>query len=326
MYAVSRGFAELYSHPSARLRGKNWLSLAIGDEKSLLEKGLVQAKAGKLVRLETVCKINGDERTISWLFYPLPRNRLAAEGTEITKLDARERWLVKTAKMAVLTETVTALAHEFNQPLNIMRLAAANALAAMKNGDNAKALSKLKRIQDQLKRAASLVEAVRSLKTVGGKRRFAVEATVRRLLASFRELLLRRRITLSLRTENVAGVKLFGSPELFELMLTNLLVNAKEAVLAVPPPGRIILCLKGNKEWLELVVRDNGVGIAADSRPHLFAPFFTSKSRQGSGLGLAMVHNIASDMGGRVEVGGGRNGGEFSGSEFKVVLPLKGGR
>jgi two-component system nitrogen regulation sensor histidine kinase GlnL len=51
---------------------------------------------------------------------------------------------------------------------------------------------------------------------------------------------------------------------------------------------------------LEVVVRDNGHGIAADLLPHIFDPFVTTKSR-GSGLGLALVAKIVGDHGGVIE-------------------------
>jgi two-component system nitrogen regulation sensor histidine kinase GlnL len=67
---------------------------------------------------------------------------------------------------------------------------------------------------------------------------------------------------------------------------------------------------------LEVTVRDNGGGIAADLMPHIFDPFVTTKPR-GSGLGLALVAKIIDDHGGMIECDSapGR-------TIFRVLLPV----
>lgn len=328
LYSASAGFAAFYDCPRASLKGKSWLGLAGRDEKPLLEKALGRAQEGKMVRVETVSNLNGRRRAVSWLFRPLAEREVAAEGTELTELDARERRLVKAAKMAVLTDTVTALAHEFAQPLNIMNAAVSNALLALKAGDGDKVAEKLRRIATQVKRTASLVESVRNLETIGKRRYFMPLAAVRRVVASFREPMAERGINLILRSQGVVGVRVFGSAELFELLLTNLLVNAEEAVMASPPPGKITVSLLKTASLktaslkttggVRLKVRDNGIGIAAKDRNKLFEPFFTTKQRGGHGLGLAMVYNIAAHMGGNARLTAAKDG-----AEFEVTLPTK---
>ncbi len=87
-----------------------------------------------------------------------------------------------------------------------------------------------------------------------------------------------------------------------EQALINLLLNAFEAS---PPGGRLTVWTKTTRNTdprlIELGVRDRGPGISPDQKPHLFTPFYTSKS-QGTGLGLSNVKRIVDAHSGEVEV------------------------
>jgi signal transduction histidine kinase len=70
-------------------------------------------------------------------------------------------------------------------------------------------------------------------------------------------------------------------------------------------------------------VEDNGLGIPAEARPHIFERFFRvdkARSREmgGAGLGLSIVKSICTAHGGRVDF----TSVEGKGSRFKVELPL----
>ncbi|MBT4098888.1 MAG: HAMP domain-containing histidine kinase, partial [Gemmatimonadetes bacterium] len=64
-------------------------------------------------------------------------------------------------------------------------------------------------------------------------------------------------------------------------------------------------------------IGDDGPGIPATVRQHLFEPFFTTRQK-GSGLGLAIVQQAAEKNGGRVEV----DSAEGEGAVFRMILPL----
>jgi nitrogen fixation/metabolism regulation signal transduction histidine kinase len=55
------------------------------------------------------------------------------------------------------------------------------------------------------------------------------------------------------------------------------------------------------QDRIEWIVEDNGIGVPAEVRDKVFAPYFTTKlSEGGTGLGLAIVHRIIFDHGGRI--------------------------
>ena len=96
--------------------------------------------------------------------------------------------------------------------------------------------------------------------------------------------------------------------ELLDQALINLVRNAIEA-LRDAPAGRIALSAHRDPDGrVAIAVADNGPGIALDQREKIFVPFFTTK-RQGSGVGLTLVRQIATAHGGTVDVSNTPGGG-----------------
>jgi two-component system nitrogen regulation sensor histidine kinase NtrY len=96
--------------------------------------------------------------------------------------------------------------------------------------------------------------------------------------------------------------------DLLDQALINLLRNAIEAVRDTPA-ARIALSARRDPDGrVAIAVADNGPGIAADQLEKVFVPFFTTK-RQGSGVGLTLVRQIATAHGASVDVAPTPGGG-----------------
>ncbi|HSH70413.1 MAG TPA: ATP-binding protein, partial [Deferrisomatales bacterium] len=90
-----------------------------------------------------------------------------------------------------------------------------------------------------------------------------------------------------------------------------------ESVLLAPEEIRRDLRLQAGPH-VSLTVRDTGGGIPETIRGRIFEPFFTTKEvGEGSGMGLAMVHGVVSDLGGAVRV----ESVVGEGTRFQVLLP-----
>jgi len=111
--------------------------------------------------------------------------------------------------------------------------------------------------------------------------------------------------------------KLSIDPEQIQKVLTNLILNAKEAV---GNESRIEVRTGQEGSWVFLSVADNGCGMTKEFIENsLFRPFKTTK-RQGMGIGLFHSKMIVEAHGGKIEV----ESEIGKGTMFKVMLPLKG--
>lgn len=120
------------------------------------------------------------------------------------------------------------------------------------------------------------------------------------------------------------GHKLFGDPVKLQRIITNLAANAMDAYRDKKGAGARSVKVSAyiSQEHLAIRVRDHGKGIAPEQLPHLFEPFYTTKSpgrKSGLGIGLSTVRQyVKEDFGGIISVTSSVNGG----TEFQVELPL----
>jgi signal transduction histidine kinase len=126
-------------------------------------------------------------------------------------------------------------------------------------------------------------------------------------LAALRELRIERRIA--------PGLRVAGNREALKRALANMLDNA---VRLAPEGSRIELAGSQANGWVSITVTDEGPGIDPEDRPHVFDRFWHGDgSRPGSGLGLAVVKQVADSHGGRVSDRPSPAGG----SRFELAVP-----
>lgn len=103
-------------------------------------------------------------------------------------------------------------------------------------------------------------------------------------------------------------------------VITNLLINAGQAIEATGKNGRIVITTCTVNNFVELRVEDTGCGIPASHLDKLFNPFFTTKPEgQGTGLGLSISFGIAQEHGGSLSA----TSIEGESSTFTLMLPIE---
>lgn len=111
-------------------------------------------------------------------------------------------------------------------------------------------------------------------------------------------------------------------------MTNNLVKNGVEAIAAQPidqrrHPPRVVLSTalvrQGSRQFVRLRVEDTGPGIDEDLQDRVFEPYFTTKGRSGSGLGLSLVERAALEHDARLQVGVSPLGG----AEFTILFRIQ---
>ena len=230
----------------------------------------------------------------------------------------RERHLRRAERLAGLGTLVGGVAHELNNPLTAIKGFSSLMLMDARTADDREALEVMKREAD---RAAQIVANLRRLA------RGTQEEDVPRERVDLNEVV--RHVLqvrgYSLGTHNIGVVSeldpelppILGDRGQMEQVLLNLVVNAEQALAGRPEPRLVLRTLRCER-GVSVHVTDNGPGIPARELERIFDPFFTTKAPgEGMGLGLALVHGMVADHGGRVHVDS--EAGE--GTTFRIDFP-----
>ena len=238
------------------------------------------------------------------------------------------------AKLVTLGEITTGIAHEISQPLNVIRMAAQNALAEiepepglppgtppMTDADlRTFVAAKLHRVIAQVDRAASIISRMRifSRSTRKGRRPFDVRDACQEAVALVRQQF--QRSGIEIRT-NLADEPLMvmGYQPTLEQVVVSLLVNARDSLLTVSPSRKIVQVTaeRSAQGGIVILVSDNGSGVPSAIRERIFEPFFTTKPvGEGTGLGLATSYGIVRDAGGMLSLSA-----DGPGATFRIDLP-----
>jgi signal transduction histidine kinase/AraC-like DNA-binding protein len=133
-----------------------------------------------------------------------------------------------------------------------------------------------------------------------------------------------KQLTLSYQADLPSGNYLFDAGK-WEKILYNLLSNA----IKFTESGTISVRLTHTSTMAHLAVSDTGIGIAADRLPHIFNRFYqvdSSRNRayEGTGIGLALVHELTARLGGTITVQSQLQGVNVQpGTHFLVAIPLQ---
>lgn len=250
--------------------------------------------------------------------------------TERKQLEERERKQAETmvhhARLTMLGEVASTLAHELNQPLMAISSYTAgigNSLARQ-NYDDRVVLSALERLGEQAHYAGRIVQRIRGFLT---RREPQVEpcdlnAVIRSAVGLLQREMRRHEVEVAFELD-AALPPIVADPVLIEQVVINLVRNAGDARVGCAGAGLIrvassVAALADHTgRFVRVDVLDNGPGIGTRSVEELCAAFYSTR-REGMGMGLAICRSIVEVHQGALDAANLPGGG----ARFSFTLPI----
>ena len=257
--------------------------------------------------------------------------RVARRTSELVRAEADRRTLETGLRQAERLQTVgqltSGIAHDFRNLLAVI-VGYAEKAEEVSSDPDAGLLRVLSEIRGAADRAVHLTTELLRFSRRARTRPEPVDLNA--LIAGLRDLL-------SVSMSGTAEVlfELSGTPlplvladrGRLEQVLLNVAVNARDAM---PDGGTLTISTRpvdgreershpaaGPGHYVEIAVRDTGIGMSPQVSAQIFERFFTTKAGRGTGLGLSTAHGIIADAGGTIDV----ESAEGQGTTFRIYLP-----
>jgi two-component system, NtrC family, sensor kinase len=243
----------------------------------------------------------------------------------------RTREVVRSEQMASVGFLAAGVAHEINNPLAAIAMAAeslesrvedivaadATKPTDQQNGEVAVLSKYLRRIQDEAFRCKGITDQLLDFSRRGPAEKQDTELgeLTEGVIDMVRHLGKYKQKQIELVRKGPVPARVNGQE--IKQVLLNLITNGLDSL---DEDGAVRIELGRCGPWAELIVSDNGCGMSAEVLKHLFEPFFTRRrDGQGTGLGLSITYRIVSEHGGTIEPA---SDGPGKGSRMRVLLPL----
>ncbi|MFT3856867.1 MAG: PAS domain S-box protein [Aquabacterium sp.] len=247
--------------------------------------------------------------------------------TERKHMEERERKQLEAmahhARLTMLGEVASTLAHELNQPLSAILSYNTGVLNMMQRHPQAEPelLKALERMGEQAAHAGRIVKRIREFLTRREPQREPFE--IRQVIDSALSLLRRDIARHQVQVEAQAATDLprvVADPILIEQVVVNLVRNACDVLADVPGARRITIHAERAHagQALAITVQDNGPGFGAVRPEQLFSPFYSTKA-EGMGMGLAICRSVIELHYGRLDAANVPGGG----AAFTFTLPIE---
>jgi signal transduction histidine kinase len=237
--------------------------------------------------------------------------RLRNAAEELKKSQSQ---MVHAAKLASLGELAGGIAHEINNPLQIL-LGHVSLLSQGKDAEH-----RIEIIRNQVQRIAQitrqLVSFSRSVPDELDHEPLNVNWAINEIIELVDYQFKNRGIEFDLRFSDELP-PLNSNKNYLQQGFLNLLLNAKDAMAN---GGKMLISTEYSGGKISIRFSDTGVGIKKENLAKIFQPFFTTKEPgKGTGLGLSITRGIVSKLGGEIKV----DSVEGRGTTFTISVPVR---
>lgn len=281
---------------------------------------------------------NGDfdhrlDHVLSWEdeFYDMTSNfnRMAdrfrdSERDLARKVEERSRQLVRSERLASVGCLSAGVAHEINNPLSAITIAAQSLQFRLMDvldpdaEDTQVAMERLTMIQTESKRCGEITRRLLNFSRDEKQEKLPDDLTrvIGEVLAMVRPMSRYQDRTIVFDRVEPLIIEINAS-QMKQVML-NLITNGLQATKA---GGTVEIVIREQTDWVVVDVADDGAGITPEDRELMFEPFYSTKETgEGTGLGLSITNTIVQQHKGTIEP---FSAGPGQGSRFSVRLPRK---
>ncbi len=233
-------------------------------------------------------------------------------------------------RMSTIGEMAAGIAHEINQPLNIISMVMDKILFETDRTNTVDVeflKNKSNKIFENITRIRDIIDHVRAFSSSREDyilTAFNVNSSIVNATSMIVEQFKHHGISMNLQLETRIP-QVVGNTYKFEQVILNLLTNAKDAVMekkSKQQDSEMLVRIRSYEENLFIFVEvtDNGIGIKNDDLHNVMLPFYTTKEEgKGTGLGLSISYQIMKEMNGSIEI----TSDESFGTKIRLVLPVQ---
>jgi len=229
---------------------------------------------------------------------------LAEENARLEKrLKASQAQLVQSGKMAAVGQLAAGVAHEVNNPLQI--ILSRVQLLMIRHQEQDGLVVDLQLIESNVKRISriirSLLDFARHNSGEEEHKEIDVVYLVNQTINLMHHLFEKGKVDASIHVVNEEPSRILGNTGEMEQVFLNLIINALQAV--PEDGGELNVDIDRVDDQIVVKLQDSGEGIPEENLPKIFDPFFTTREDAGgTGLGLSIIFGIVEKHNGRIEV------------------------
>lgn len=257
------------------------------------------------------------------------RDVLIASTTDITESVEKETQLIQAGKLATLGTMAAGMAHEINQPLNVIQICADLMLKMMKKGiaiPDDELTMMAKDIIDNVARASGVIKHVRDFARQSERdlKKLNLNDPIKDVFKVLGHQLTVHsvQVTLDLDTDLP---EIRAEHNRLEQVFINLVTNAIDAMDEKSDRSqegvekKLVIKTFTDGQQVIATVSDTGIGMSDTVKQKIFEPFFTTKETgKGTGLGTSISFGIIKDYGGIIEI----ESAEGEGACFTIKFPI----
>jgi two-component system sporulation sensor kinase A len=300
------------------------LALVHPDDLAAMTTALERMLGGEIMRAFEfrMVRASGGFRWVSQTNVPLRDEHGTVIGMQGIAHDITDRrkmhdQMARAERLADLGRMAAGIAHEIRNPLVAVKTFLD--LLPSRSGDKEFMTNFRDLSLTELRRVTDLITDLLALgKSAAADRRSVDLGPIIEPIARLMDSTARKR-GVEIVSQIQAGIPaVHADPDQMKQIILNLVLNAIDAS---PEGGRVMLALRTprtGRDRVVLEVRDEGPGIPPDKLKSIFHPFFTTKDT-GTGLGLALAHQMIVEHGGEIVVESELG----KGSVFRVTLPTE---